>query len=389
MQEKINLLAKTNMVDFAIDINKALHGEAGEANQALMDRRMAVVRKLHELQARTASIIALLKDPTKLADLTEDKQYNREHLEKAHGITENMVEALYEYAKWQYECGNYALAAEFLGVYDRLLCTSLDKVFSCLWGKLGASILVQDFGGALADLNRLQDMMDNKNYANPLMQLQQRTWLLHWSLYVFFNHPNGRQLLIDLFMQDRYMNAIQINAPYLLRYLATVILISGKGKGLFKDLIHIIKKESSNGDPIIDFLQSLYIQYDFQLAQEKLRECEVALENDYFLVACKGEFMENARLNIFETYCRIHQTIDIKMLAEKLNMGQEEAEKWIANLIKNAQLNAKIDSQAGTIIMHMEYPDLYDRLQSTIKDATSRTTALAHSILGTGESAAF
>ena len=69
--------------------------------------------------------------------------------------------------------------------------------------------------------------------------------------------------------------------------------------------------------------------------------------------------------------------------------GQEEAEKWIANLIKNAQLNAKIDSQAGTIIMHMEYPDLYDRLQSTIKDATSRTTALAHSILGTGESAAF
>ena len=39
--------------------------------------------------------------------------------------------------------------------------------------------------------------------------------------------------------------------------------------------------------------------------------------------------------------------------------------------------------------MHMEYPDLYDRLQSTIKDATSRTTALAHSILGTGESAAF
>ena len=158
------------------------------------------------------------------------------------------------------------------------------------------------------------------------MQLQQRTWLLHWSLYVFFNHPNGRQLLIDLFMQDRYMNAIQINAPYLLRYLATVILISGKGKGLFKDLIHIIKKETSNGDPIIDFLQSLYIQYDFQLAQEKLRECEVALENDYFLVACKDEFMEHARLNIFETYCRIHQTIDIKMLAEKLNMGQEEAE---------------------------------------------------------------
>lgn len=44
---------------------------------------------------------------------------------------------------------------------------------------------------------------------------------------------------------------------------------------------------------------------------------------------------------------RIHQCIDIKMLAERLNMDHEAAEKWIANLILNARLNAKIDSQSG------------------------------------------
>ena len=38
--------------------------------------------------------------------------------------------------------------------------------------------------------------------------------------------------------------------------------------------------------------------------------------------ALKEEFIQNARLFIFETYCRIHQCIDIKMLSEKLNMGQ-------------------------------------------------------------------
>ncbi len=39
------------------------------------------------------------------------------------------------------------------------------------------------------------------------------------------------------------------------------------------------------------------------------------------------------------------------MLSERLNMDQDAAEKWIANLILNARLNAKIDSQSGTVVM--------------------------------------
>ena len=33
------------------------------------------------------------------------------------------------------------------------------------------------------------------------------------------------------------------------------------------------------------------------------------------------------------------------MLAEKLNMTPEDAERWIVNLIRNARLDAKIDSK--------------------------------------------
>ena len=40
-------------------------------------------------------------------------------------------------------------------------------------------------------------------FASPLTQLQQRTWLLHWSLFVFFNHENGNNLLIDMFFQEK------------------------------------------------------------------------------------------------------------------------------------------------------------------------------------------
>ena len=37
--------------------------------------------------------------------------------------------------------------------------------------------------------------------------------------------------------------------------------------------------------------------------------------------------------------------VNYSMLAEKLNMAPEEAERWIVNLIRNARLDAKIDSK--------------------------------------------
>ena len=36
------------------------------------------------------------------------------------------------------------------------------------------------------------------------------------------------------------------------------------------------------------------------------------LANDFFLAAFQVEFIENARLFSFETFCRIHQCITIK-----------------------------------------------------------------------------
>lgn len=35
----------------------------------------------------------------------------------------------------------------------------------------------------------------------------------------------------------------------------------------------------------------------------------------------------------------------ISMLAQKLNMQPDEAERWIVNLIRNVRLDAKIDAQ--------------------------------------------
>ena len=172
----------------------------------------------------------------------------------------------------------------------------------------------------------------------------------------------------------------------MLRYLAAAIIINKKRRNLLKELIKLVKSERYvYSDPVTEFIVCLFVDYDFEGAQKKLKECETVLANDYFLTACVDDFVENARLFIFETYCRIHETIDMKMLANKLNMDQESAEKWIANLIRNARLNAKIDSQQGTVVMGSQQPGVYEQIVEKTKSLTARTYHLSNAVIGSGK----
>ena len=74
--------------------------------------------------------------------------------------------------------------------------------------------------------------------------LQQRTWLIHWSLFVFFNHAKGRDEIIDLFLyQPPYLNAIQTMCPWVLRYLTTAV-ITNKRRRQVLIVFYILEKVS-------------------------------------------------------------------------------------------------------------------------------------------------
>jgi len=74
----------------------------------------------------------------------------------------------------------------------------------------------------------------------------------------------------------------------------------------------LLFQESYNyKDPITEFVKCLHVNFDFDGAQQKLKECEQVLCNDFFLISCYNEFIDHARLMIFETFCRIHQCISI------------------------------------------------------------------------------
>ena len=91
----------------------------------------------------------------------------------------------------------------------RTLSTNPERNLSALWGILAAHILTLSWEAALEDLMKLKDIIDSNSFTPVLTQLQQRTWLMHWALFVFFNHDNGRNAIIDLFLQERCVDAPQ------------------------------------------------------------------------------------------------------------------------------------------------------------------------------------
>ncbi|KAF6017419.1 EIF3E [Bugula neritina] len=396
MQGKLDLLSKTNMVDFAKEVYERLHPDS-EVPEFLTTKREDVVHELRCLSQETEPIVKIMDMPevAKHIEQSKDGRQLFDTLAKEFNFTTDQLQTLYKYARFQYDCGNYTVAAEYL-YFVRVLTPNDDHLaYNALWGKLAAEILMQNWDAALEDLNKLKDVIDSSPFSSDLQSLQQRTWFIHWSLFVFFNHPKGGDLIIDMFLVDNKHDNNYINdkqsisvSEYYSDSVSSYPEISNyscyyqqEKKDSSQRLVRVIQQETyTYRDPITEFLECLYVNFDFDRAQQQLRDCETVLSNDFFLVACLDDFIENARLFIFETFCRIHQCISISMLADKLNMSPEDAERWIVNLIRNARLDAKIDSQLGHVVMGTQAVSVYQQVIEKTKGLSFRSQMLALNI---------
>ncbi len=148
-----------------------------------------------------------------------------------------------------------------------------------------------------------------------------------------------------------------------------------------KDLVRLMNN-CEYTDPIVEFVDCLCVKFDFEGAQTKLAECESVLSTDFFLCKRTALFMEEARVFVFENYCRIHDKVDLSVLATKLAMDQEAAEHWIVDLIRNALLDAKIDSEQGCVVMGPGADDqsVYEKVMGKTRDLNLRSASLAQNL---------
>ena len=252
------------------------------------------------------------------------------HLTLLPQLTLDQITALYNFGQFQYSYGNYSGAADYL-YHFRVLSTDTELTTSAHWGKLASDILTGKWDASLEELNTLRDLIDSRTpistLATPdpaLTQLYSRTWLVHWSLFVYFNHPEGRTLLLETFLSPKYLNTIQTSSPWILRYLAAAAVLSRKSSSTpqvpisarvrnpIREVVKVIQMEEYQyQDPVTRFLKELYVEFNFEKAQKELGEAEKVVGDDFFLGEFREDFLDNARYLISEAYCRIHQRIDI------------------------------------------------------------------------------
>jgi translation initiation factor 3 subunit E len=142
----------------------------------------------------------------------------------------------------------------------------------------------------------------SSNLPDPALgQLHSHTWLTHWSLFVYFNHEEGRTLL-ETFLSPTYINTIQTSCPWVLRYLAAAAILSRKAaatsgagttqfssriRNSIRELVKVIQTDEYRyHDPVnvnvTSFLKELYIEFGFEAAQRELTPAEEVVNNLFF-----------------------------------------------------------------------------------------------------------
>jgi len=357
---KLQLLAPTNMVDFVSDIYTSLYPGKPVPSE-VTQKREEVMATLTKLLGEAAPVIELASKPDVVRSLKESGNLNKmAYLSEHHNVTDAALKAFYALAKHVYECGDYTKAGEYLTLF-REMTTDVEMANNAIWGKLATNILMEQWDVALKDVAAVKEIVEARAFANPTTQLQQRTWMLHWLLPLFFNSPESRQQLLEIYQHEKTWQVVQTSCPHLLRYIIVASVIS---KRRFpKEIVKMVDQESYvYSDPITKFIETLYGPTDFEGAEAQLTLCASVLDNDPYLHLVKNEFLEASRLLIFELFCKLHNCIDTRLLASKLNMSHEESEKWIVNLIRGAKLDAKIDTQANQVIIGSQAPALYQQL---------------------------
>jgi translation initiation factor 3 subunit E len=182
----------------------------------------------------------------------------------------------------------------------------------------------------MEEINKVKESIDTRLFNNPLAQLESRTWLIHWALFPFFNHEasssneSPKDQLIDLFFTPAYINTIQTLCPWILRYITAAVITnrsrsrnSNAYQKQLKDLIRVVKQEGYEySDPLTNFVRALHLDFDFEEAQKQLSIAEQILKNDFFLTSSAEAFVDAARHLISESYCKIHQRIDIRYVTQ-------------------------------------------------------------------------
>lgn len=262
LRAKYVLLSKTKMIDYTNSIFKKLN-DTVEDMPNHDSSRTNVLKQLQSLSEEAHEAVAVIEEAEAQGILKLDRQANCDYLQENGLLDLNVQNKIYDYALLLYQCGSYKNCSRMLNAY-RYIAVENSRYMAVLWGLFACEILSSDWEKAWELLRFLQDTIESTRAADAVSQLLNRVYLIHWSLFPFFNHPQGREGIVNLFFQKDYINSISKECPWILRYLAAAVISNQRKRQMIPELARVIERERYQYcDPITDFIENLYVKMDF------------------------------------------------------------------------------------------------------------------------------
>ena len=259
-------------------------------------------------------------------------------------------------AKLLYETGDYSQSFTVLNELSKLGETDL-------WGLVHSAVAA----------NRLDEGMKLiSELSNSQLTLEQRIWLVHISLFVAFPEKPG--FVVEIAGIE--IGAVAAVCPHLIRYLVAAYVLTRDHKGLITFLAAI--KGQPHSDPLLTLTLQTIESFEFHLAMSELPAALALIRSDFFLSAVEEPLSTNIQRFIIETYLRIHASLSMEELSSYLHLPVDQTELWAANLIRNAHMDAIIDS--NRIKIQRTSQSLYTGVIEKTKEACFRSKVLLSSV---------
>lgn len=372
-QAKFDLLHDTNMPGHCAELYKQINN-TDQAPGTFAEKQESIDRELAELETDSQKVLEVLEKPDLASSLRQDKSQNLVFLRDSYGIDIEHINVLYKLGQFEYNRGNYAGAIDHL-YHFRVLSPNQNLITLATWGKLASEILTANWDDAISELYKLKEQIDADS-EDPVTQLQNRIWLLHWALFPLFKSGTFKATdLQEFYFVPAHLNVIQTSAPHLLRYLAVAVVTVSFGRSgatqtgrRLRDLLRMLENDSLHGDLMTDFVLAIFSKYNFSVASSRYSELRDTITSDYFLADSTDSIIRNVKIAVAEAYLRLHKITEIESMAAVLDLPVQDTIALVEEELEH--INIDIDRDEGIIEV------LKDRQQSSLQDLVNKTKSL-------------
>lgn len=243
---------------------------------------------------------------------TNDRISNANMIATESEVPVESLHQLYDFAQLYYNLGDFGGAGKILEQYLSV-CTEPTRYLATLWGLIAAYNLGRNPLAATEHVLKLSDVLESTSFPTAGHALMQRCWLLHWSLYSLFSSEMGIETCLEFFMRPLYLNAIETECPWLLRYLVVASAIIGKNTPEIAKSASLQKYHLN--DPFCSFFEALYVEVDFQKVAQHVREIESVITYDYFLFPISELVLFSIKKLVFNEIATLYTRITVEKLA--------------------------------------------------------------------------